>query len=113
MEIKSSNSDELVFHHLKSTIFRMIHCDGFLMSPSPHGDVQMTVYSERLPIPQTTVHAITDDVVNAADLPGRRASRTGIIREVECTLILNEATASGLIKQLESVLALIRSSDND
>ena len=87
------------FHFIKSNQFRVIRVDGGHGGVTPHGQIQIAFYSERLPIPQKTVHRLTPEgrVVNP---PVEVVSRDGLVREVEVEAIMDITTARSIAEFL-------------
>jgi len=90
---------ELCFHYIKGEYFRTIHVDGVHGGATPQGKVQMSVFSERFPIPQTTVATLTETGL-VEEIRAKRVSKEGIIREVEANLILDRHIAKSIGKWL-------------
>lgn len=86
----------LTFHYIKSNAFRVIHADGAWGGITPRLKIQMALYSERTPIPQQTIHQLTDAHTLGDELKEERISREGIIREVEAEVIMDIETAESL-----------------
>jgi len=59
----------------------------------------LSFYAERHPIPQVATHEISDDGSIGAEKG--HTSKVGIIREVDSTVVLDIATAEGVIKWLQ------------
>ncbi len=83
-------------HYIKSSSFRLIHADGALGGMTPDGKgVHMTLFNQRQPIPQRTVHSVADDGELVED-PALRVARDGIVREVEVGVVMDIDTARQL-----------------
>jgi len=93
------SQDELRFHYIKGAYFRTIHVDGAHGGATPQGKVQMSVFSERFPIPQTTVTVLTS-TGPGDEIREKRISKEGIIREVEANLIFDRHIAKIIGKWL-------------
>jgi hypothetical protein len=103
---------QLVINYIKSTRFRVIHCDGVVGAPSPKGDsIHAALFSERLPIPVQTIHELEDGRVSG-ELS--RVSRSGVVREVEVDVIFSldmaEAMANWLLDHVQKIRTAIQSS---
>jgi hypothetical protein len=92
----------LYFHYLKSPLYRTFHVDGALGGPTPSGGVWITIFSERAPIPRMTENEIGEDGSVGAEV--NRESKTGVIRDVECGLVMTKQTALRLHKWLGILL---------
>ena len=95
-ETPTRMTGEVDFHFEKGNAFRVIHVDGVIGAiTSSSGSLHMTVYSERLPLPQRVVHTVADGVLGP-ELVEKRISRSGLFREMEADLVLSVATAVSL-----------------
>ena len=87
-----SQRGEIPVFITKSNYFRVIHVDGFFGGNTPTlGNIMLTVYSHRVPFPETTV---IDAVGN--EISSKRKSKAGIENEYEASLVMNHATAKAL-----------------
>ena len=91
--------EEFDFHFLKSSNFRVVHCDGVWGGTTPRGYITMSIYSERSPFPQKVTHEVAKN--GAIDKEKRREGKEGIVREVEVEVVLDLATAKTLIPWLQ------------
>lgn len=90
--------DELAFHYIKSPSHQEIKVDGAFGGPGPFGgNIAVSVYTERNPIPTVVYHQVTDLGEGKVELGGeildKREGRQGIVRVVQCTLHMNLAQA--------------------
>ena len=83
------------FHYIKSSLYRTAHVDGAWGGGTPGGLIAMTVYSERFPIPQVLVKALSDTKLGD-EVPGTRVAKEGVIREVEATLTMTLPVARAM-----------------
>jgi hypothetical protein len=99
-------STQIKFHYIKSNLFRVVHCDGFIGGPTPQGQFQIAFFNERAPIPQIVVHKVNPVTHELGDeVADERRQRDGIVREVEANLLMNLQTAKTLHKWLEGKIA--------
>jgi hypothetical protein len=94
-------------HLMKSTQFRVIHADGVWFGASPYGDVHLTFYNERLPIPTKLTMRVDQDG-NAAEDHSKRESKTGFIRELEVDVVLTPHAALAFYQSLGNNLPAIQ-----
>lgn len=94
---------KLVFHYIKSNYFRVVYATGVQGGISPKGDIEIAFFNERNPIPERLVHVIEkptglgeEDVNIGAEIPEEKASKEGIVREVEVQVVMNRATAEAM-----------------
>lgn len=102
--------ETLAFHYIKSNYFRVIHADGIHGGVTPKLKIQMAFFSERNPIPQTTVHGVSetsDGVVLKDEIRSKRVTKSGIIREVEAEILMDLETAKALYKWLDEKIKII------
>lgn len=97
----SSRRLEVTFEYIKSTQFRVIHADGAIGSVSPNGNLNMTFFSERPPIPRTLVHELNDDGTLGSNIPEQTVTRKGVVREMDVNVVMNVAAVTSLIDWLK------------
>jgi hypothetical protein len=90
---------EIKFNFIKSPAYRTTHIDGAFGGLTPKGNISVALFSERLPIPTSTVHAFDGKSVGDEIVP-RRESREAIIRELEINCIMDVGTARIIAKWL-------------
>ena len=93
------------FHYIKSHSFRVVHGDGVWGGATPRGYIAMSFFSERSPIPQTLTHDITPQG-NLGEETNRQV-KSGVVREVEVEVIVDLATAKGMLGWLETHISAI------
>lgn len=96
----SSDPPRVNFHLVKSPEFRSVHVEGMYGGISPHGYINGAVYTERGALPQLIVHAVDDRGVLGKELKDERAGKTGIVRELQVNLVMDEKVARGVAKWL-------------
>jgi hypothetical protein len=90
-----SMSNRLEFHYKKSNYFRVIKVNGAWGGLTPNSDVQMSIFSERLPLPDLDEYEISDGG-KITKLVRKIAKTKGVIREVEATLTMTPSVAKAL-----------------
>jgi hypothetical protein len=83
---------KLNFHYIKGNHYRVVHMDGAHGGITPRGGIFAAIYSERLPIPQMTVHKVEGETV-ADEIREERKTKDGVVREIEVGLTMDLATA--------------------
>ena len=87
---KKSNGDilpkSLTFHYVKTDSYRNYHVDGAHGGLTNKGFLQVNLFLERHPIPQTQKLDIQGGEVVESE------GKTGVIREVECGLVMDYKT---------------------
>jgi hypothetical protein len=92
---EQSEVRRLKFDFIKSTFFRVVHVDGVYGGPTGQGNIAMTVFSERGPIPKQVVHPITGEGIGE-ELKDERVSRDAIVREAEVCMMLTLPAAESM-----------------
>jgi hypothetical protein len=84
----------LLYHWIKSTLFRVVHADGAWGGISPRGTLHFAVYNERNAIPQVTSRPIKQIGESfEAGAETTVAAREGLVREIEVEVIMDYQTA--------------------
>lgn len=87
---------EVSFHFHKSNFFRVIHVDGAFGGAAPNGSgINMSIYSERMPLPTIIAHPIDNGIIGP-ELAEKRVMKDGIFREVESSLFMTVETAAAM-----------------
>lgn len=106
-EPTSQDESEITYHFIKSNYFRVIHCDGVIGGPSPGAElIEVAVFNERIPIPLQTVHRFEDGRINP--IPASQVGRKGVVREVECNIIMSIEAAELVAKWLNEAVQKVR-----
>ena len=95
------------FYYKKSNLFRVMHADGAWGGLTPEGQIFFSLYNSRPPIPEMLVHDIREDGTLGEDIPELKISKDGIIREVECGIIMSPENVQNLIDFLKGRLDLL------
>ena len=98
----AAKQDDVTFHYLKGPDFRTIHVDGAIGGLTPSGHLHIAFYAERAPIPQTIRQAVNSDGSLGVELD--RESKSGVVRQMETDIIVNEATAKNIKVWLDQKL---------
>lgn len=96
------------FHYIKSSHFRVIHVDGAWGGPTPHLNIQMSVFNERQPIPQAVTYAVKESGVIGDELVSERLSKDGFVREIEADLVFDLSTAESLVTWLQDKIEKLK-----
>jgi hypothetical protein len=96
---------KLRFDFIKSPSFHVVHADGIFGGLTPRGNLFLSFYSERFPIPTTTVHELKPSGELGDEIRSEREGRKGIVREVEvgveCDLEVAKAFLEWLKQKIE------------
>ena len=102
-----TNVRKLNIHFIKSTQFRVIHASGVWYGGDNQGNLHLTFFNERTPIPQKLVLNINDKGV-VGDVPAQHVTKEGIVREMEVDVILSLPAAWELFNTLGENLKVIQ-----
>jgi hypothetical protein len=78
----------ITFEYIKSNDYKVYRIHGAYSSANAHGDLIMSLFSERTPIPRKTTHEITEDGRLVHD-PINEEKKKSVIREVLFGISLN------------------------
>lgn len=106
---KVTPPQNLKFNYIKSNLFRVIHADGVWGGATPQGRIHVSLFNERTPIPQQTVHEITPEGKLGPEIVGERITKDGIVREVEVEAIMDLDVAKSLAKWLNEKIQIMES----
>jgi len=90
---KNTADPEITFNYIKSPHFRVIHVDGAIGGITPNKLIYLSAYNERPAIPQQTTHILKPDGTLGAEIPEKKVSRPGFVRELEVNLLMDRTTA--------------------
>lgn len=93
--------DKVKFHYIKAGYFRVVHMDGVFGGLSPTGDIFMSIFSQRPPIPQVTVQPVKEDGELGEEIIAERTVKDGLVREIEVGIAVRPEIAETLIKWLQ------------
>lgn len=91
----------LSYDYIKLGHYREIFVTGVHGGITPNGYIQMSVFSERHPIPKHTVHKLSPNGAVGKELKDHRITRDSIIRSVEATLFMDVNTAEKTIEWMK------------
>lgn len=77
----------LEFHFKKSANHRTYHVDGAFGGLTPRGGIYVDFYVEHLPTPQVITQVVGSDGTLGQEVG--RASKEGIIRDIECGITMD------------------------
>jgi len=91
-------SDKIVFTYIKNGNYGNHYANGVIGGLMPKGELQMDFFIERRVIPQTVTHEISEEgqLGKQIDI----TSKEGIIREIECGIIMPIVAAQALYQWL-------------
>jgi hypothetical protein len=103
---------KLQFHYQKTQQYRVYHSDGCVGGPTPRGQLSLTFFSERTPIPKLGARQILD-VTGAQITAGPEEAvevLSGLVRQIEATVMMDLRAAQEFYVFLGEQLALMESS---
>lgn len=96
----------VTFHYIKSNFFRVIHADGAWGGITPRGNLQVSFWNERAPIPKQLTQEI--DAGNRLGEEIGRKSRQGIVREVEAEIVMSLECAEVFLEWFDGKVRELR-----
>jgi hypothetical protein len=90
----------IALHYVKSNYFRVVHADGAIGGFTPRGEIFVSLYSERAPLPDVTVQAVENGQLGKEIIEQRKGSE-GILRELEVGVVMDLNVAKSLMTWLE------------
>ena len=103
---------KLPIHFVKSTCFRVIHANGVWYGGDNQGNLHMTFFNERNPIPKTMVVNLDERGAVISEDLSKRDSKQGIVREVEVDIVLSMQVAIELYQTLGENIKAIQAMAN-
>lgn len=88
------------FNYLKGPAFRTVHVDGVFGGVAPSGLLNVSVFTERLAIPQAQTFELKEDGNLGKEIADERVGREGITRELEVNLVMS----ADMVKKLHGWL---------
>lgn len=104
-----SNQEKIQIHYIKSPHFKSFFATGIFGGVSPNGLVSMAFFVDRPPIPQSIVTSVDVETGKTKEIDGSRVVKEGVIREVDCNILLDLNTAISLRDWLDKQIANLRS----
>ena len=104
----ASDKDKIRFHYIKSNDFKIVHVDGVFGGLTPTGDIFVSLFNQRPPIPQITVQAIKESGELGDEILAERVSKDGIIRQLEVGISMRPDVAEAFVKWLQERLAEVK-----
>jgi hypothetical protein len=96
---KESKEKIIEFYYIKSQRYRSIYADGVFGGITPKGKLSMQFFFEGTQVPISVKHEILENGVLGNEI--ERKSNKGILREIECCLIVDVDTAKAMQKWLD------------
>jgi hypothetical protein len=86
-------------HYLKNNDFKTVQGNGVFGGLTNNGQINMSFYTDRAPIPKTVTLDVDPDTGAILGELGRE-SKEGIVREVHFGVLLDKETAKGIVEWL-------------
>jgi hypothetical protein len=93
------------YDYIKSNQFRVIHVDGVWGGNAPTGFINMSVFSERWPIPKRTVSKFEPEGRVGDEIKEKRVFRDSVVREVDAQLVMSIDVAKRIREWLNDKIA--------
>lgn len=91
---------QLPVHFIKSTHFRVVHANGAWYGGDNQGNLHVTFFNERAPIPKMMVVNLDERGAVAGEDESKRETKRGIVREMEVDIVLSLQVAMELHQTL-------------
>ncbi|MBN1150546.1 hypothetical protein JXA84_04920 [candidate division WOR-3 bacterium] len=89
-----NNEKMLKFFYKTNTAYKSHYINGVIGGLTPKGDLKLDFFSENFPVPNSVVHELLEN--NNLGKEIQRELSEGIIREIECGLVMNLETAKSI-----------------
>lgn len=102
MEIEQGKEkDTVTFHLIKSPHFQTLQVDGAVGNLTPSG-LSLTFYVERVALPKMMTYEVQGDGSLGTLVSAQ--GKSGIVRELQSSFVLDAATARSLVELLGTIL---------
>jgi hypothetical protein len=99
---------QLPIHFIKSTNFRVVHANGVWYGGDNQGNLHMTFFNERSPLPKMVVVNLDETGHVVGEDESKREARPGVVREMEVDVVLSIQVATELYQTLGANLKSIQ-----
>ena len=107
--------EEIPVHYMKSNDFRTVFASGIIGGVTAQGKISMNIYLDRPPIPVRSVLKPAEEVKPGIKISVKEEpveSKAGIIREIQCGVLMDFETALSLRTWLDEKIEFIQSNLN-
>ena len=101
-EAAPPDAEKVVFQYVRSKHFRVIHADGAHGGVTARGYVNVNFYNERGATPSQSVMAVDAESMELKETASETRGR--VVRELEVSVMLDEATTIQLVAWLQQKL---------
>jgi hypothetical protein len=91
---------EIAIHFVKSSAFRVAQANGVWFGTDPQGNLHLTFYSERSPIPKKMVLKLDENGQPIGEDESQRDVKTGVLREMEIDIVMSVSAALAFYEML-------------
>ncbi|HUA67443.1 MAG TPA: hypothetical protein VMA13_02750 [Candidatus Saccharimonadales bacterium] len=99
---------QVPIHFIKGTCFRVVHANGVWYGGDNQGNLHMTFFNERNPIPQKLVVNVDEHGSIVGEDVSQRESKEGVVREMEVDVVMSLRVAQELYVTLGENLKAIQ-----
>ena len=112
--INNQQEGEIEFNYIKSNNFRVIHADGAIGDETPNGNLFLTFYSERFPLPDSQTLKINEEgnIIGEVFEKRRVNSSGNVMREVEVGVMLDIDVAKVMVLSLLNLIRQIETANS-
>ncbi len=101
---ESAKPAQIEIFYEKNQLYRTIYADGLIGGLTPTNSISLSFFATRGPIPKSALHKIgPNNLVDPIGIPSKE-SKTGIIREIEVGVYMNQQTAKDIYEFLKKIL---------
>lgn len=91
---------QVPIHFIKSTCFRVVHANGVWYGGDNQGNLHLTFFNERNPIPRKVVFNVNEKGAVLGEDASQRDSKEGVVREMEVDVVMSLRAAQELYATL-------------
>jgi len=91
---------QVPIHFIKSMCFRVVHANGVWYGGDNQGNLHLTFFNERNPIPKKLVFNLNEHGAIVGEDASQRDSKEGVVREMEVDVVMSPQVAHELYMSL-------------
>jgi len=100
-------ADKIKFYYVKSNHFKSFFANGAYGGLGPNGLINIAFYIERPAIPKAIVHDLEPDGKLGKEITSEREGKSGVIREVDCNIMMDLNTAKTIRGWLDRHITML------
>ena len=99
--------DRFLFHNVKSPLFRTVHADGIFGGLTPTGNIHISFWNQRSPIPLLMEYDLSPEGTIGNEIIESRIGKSGMVREIDVGVSMNLDVAVSLRKWLDEKISVL------